>query len=294
VPYGRPFYLIVDEQQRPGAVDEAVRDLAMIGLDDIAGYFGTDALGAWPAAGRELQPTARMTVGGPARRSPTGGAALNAVRGRAEWEAGHLPGVPNIPLGYLADRLEEIPRDRPVVLQCETGGRSAIAAGLLQARGIERAINLEGGIVEWSRRGNPVEREQEGREAARCNGAGALSGRLPLRFPGPPRRSQDSGTAAPGAVGARPWRPGTTAVQPRGARLEVDRSKPRPDGALAPPAASAAGDAVQHPLQPRPHLLADRGELRVVGDLELCDRVERFDHRPALLCGRTDHHVAGQ
>src|SRR5690554_3711088 len=166
VPYGRPFYLIVDEQQRPGAIDEAVRDLAMIGLDDVAGYFGAEALGAWTAAGRELQTTARMTVDELVRRMEAGDVAVIDVRGRAEWEAGHIPAVPNIPLGYLVDRLEEIPRDRPVVLQCQSGGRSAIAAGLLQARGIERAINLEGGIVEWSRRGNPVEREQEGREAA--------------------------------------------------------------------------------------------------------------------------------
>ncbi|MFO7261171.1 MAG: MBL fold metallo-hydrolase [bacterium] len=160
VPYDRPFYLIVDEQQRPAAIDEAVRDLAMIGLDGIAGYFGTDALEAWTAAGRSLQTTARITVDELARRMEAGDVAVVDVRGQAEWEAGHIPGVPNIPLGYLTDRLEEIPRDRPVVLQCQGGGRSAIAAGLLQARGIERVLNLEGGIEEWQRRGRPVERAQ--------------------------------------------------------------------------------------------------------------------------------------
>jgi len=160
VPYDRPFYLIVDEQQRPAAIDEAVRDLAMIGLDGIAGYFGTDALEAWTGAGRSLQTTARITVDELARRMEAGDVAVVDVRGQAEWEAGHIPGVPNIPLGYLTDRLEEIPRDRPVVLQCQGGGRSAIAAGLLQARGIERVLNLEGGIEEWQRRGRPVERAQ--------------------------------------------------------------------------------------------------------------------------------------
>lgn len=167
VRYDRPFYLIVDERHRLGALDEAVRDLAMIGLDDIAGYLGTDALEAWTAADRELQTTPQMTVDELARRIEKGDVAVIDVRGRAEWEAGHIPGVPNIPLGYLADRLDEIPRDRPVVVQCQTGGRSAIAAGLLQAHGIEGVINLEGGIAAWRNRGNPVEREpEEGREAA--------------------------------------------------------------------------------------------------------------------------------
>jgi hydroxyacylglutathione hydrolase len=81
------------------------------------------------------------------------------VRARSEWDAGHIPGVPNIPLGYLTDRLDEIPADRPVVLQCQTGARSAIAASLLQARGVKDVVNLTGGFVGWEAAGNPVERE---------------------------------------------------------------------------------------------------------------------------------------
>jgi hydroxyacylglutathione hydrolase len=88
-----------------------------------------------------------------------GDVAVIDVRGRTEWEAGHLPGVANIPLGFLADRLDEVPRDRPVVLQCRTGSRSAIAASLLQLHGIRDASNLMGGFVEWARSGRPVEKE---------------------------------------------------------------------------------------------------------------------------------------
>ena len=64
------------------------------------------------------------------------------VRGRAEWEAGHLPGVENIPVGYLEDRLEELPRDRPLVLHCQAGARSAIAASVLRAHGFDNVINM--------------------------------------------------------------------------------------------------------------------------------------------------------
>ena len=40
------------------------------------------------------------------------------VRGAAEWSAGHIPGVRNIPLASLTDHLDELARDRPVVLHC--------------------------------------------------------------------------------------------------------------------------------------------------------------------------------
>ena len=75
------------------------------------------------------------------------------VRGQAEWEAGHLPGVPNIPLGYLTRRLAEVPRDRPVVVHCQAGSRSAIAASVLRSRGIAGVINLTKGYQEWEARG---------------------------------------------------------------------------------------------------------------------------------------------
>jgi hydroxyacylglutathione hydrolase len=78
------------------------------------------------------------------------------VRGRAEWEAGHLPGVANIPLGLLLDRLDELPVRGPIVLHCQTGSRSAIAASLLQARGRGDVANLEGGFAAWRQAGYPI------------------------------------------------------------------------------------------------------------------------------------------
>ncbi|HEU5183805.1 MAG TPA: rhodanese-like domain-containing protein [Gemmatimonadaceae bacterium] len=157
VPYDRPFYLILDDACQH-CVDEAVRDLAMIGLDQTAGYFGRDAIEAWAADHRQLASVRQMSSSEVAAELRKGNVAVIDVRGASEWEAGHLPGVPNIPLGYLADRLSELPRGKPLVMQCQGGTRSAIATSLLRAKGIDDVINLVGGFADWQASGHPVER----------------------------------------------------------------------------------------------------------------------------------------
>ena len=80
------------------------------------------------------------------------------VRGETEWAAGHVPGAVHIPLGYLVDRRAEVPRDRPVAVYCQSGGRSAIAASLLRALGFERVVDVRGGFAAWRAQGYPVAR----------------------------------------------------------------------------------------------------------------------------------------
>ncbi len=156
VPYDRDFYLILDDACMH-CVDEAAKDLAMIGLDRLAGYFGVQVLNAWGAERRALQTVPQITAGELAGKLARGEVSVLDVRGAAEWEAGHLPEAFNIPVGYLTDRLAEIPTDRPLVLQCQTGARSAIAASVLQANGFDEVINLQGGYAGWQEGGHPTE-----------------------------------------------------------------------------------------------------------------------------------------
>ncbi|MBU6222570.1 MAG: rhodanese-like domain-containing protein, partial [Planctomycetes bacterium] len=62
---------------------------------------------------------------------------------------GHVAGSVNIPLTHLEERLTEIPPDRPVVVHCEGGYRSAIAASLLQRLGRSETRDLVGGFKAW-------------------------------------------------------------------------------------------------------------------------------------------------
>lgn len=157
VPFDRDFYLIVDAASLHG-IDEAVRDLAMIGLDRVAGYFADDAIDAWKKSGGDLMTVPQISALELAERLKRGEVTVIDVRGRSEWEAGHLPGVPNIPVGYLPDHLREVSTSGPAVVQCQSGARSAIAASVLQASGLTNVLNLTGGFEEWQRQKLPVER----------------------------------------------------------------------------------------------------------------------------------------
>lgn len=159
--YRREVYLLVDDANCAECVDTAVRDLAMIGLDRVAGVVGTDALTAWTSAGRTLATVAQATPEEAAQMVGRGEATILDVRGSAEWEVGHLPGVANVPVGYLTDRLDELPTNLPLIVHCQGGARSAIAASVLKARGIRNVVNLVGGYAAWERAGLPTTRAVE-------------------------------------------------------------------------------------------------------------------------------------
>lgn len=72
------------------------------------------------------------------------------VRQGWEYEELHLPGAKLVPLGELEDRTAEIPRDKPLLVYCRSGKRSAAAASLLSARGYKDVTNMLGGITAWS------------------------------------------------------------------------------------------------------------------------------------------------
>ena len=155
IPSERDLYLIADKPQS----EEAVRDLAMVGLDRIAGWFGIDALDAWTRSGRAPGTVPQVSPRQLTERSGGGDAIVLDVRDPAEWQAGHLPGVQNIPVGHLSERLDEIPRGEAIVVHCQSGARSAIAASLLQAQGFGDVANLTGGFAAWEAAGYPTESE---------------------------------------------------------------------------------------------------------------------------------------
>jgi hydroxyacylglutathione hydrolase len=159
LPYDRELYFLIDDNV-PERADEAARDLALIGLERIAGYFSVDALAAWEHDGRALASVPQIEAAELAPMISRGEVQVIDVRGANEWEAGHLPAAPNIPLAALRAHLGDIRGDRLVVVHCQSGSRSAIAASLLRAGGVERVLNLSGGFAAWRAAGLPVVSER--------------------------------------------------------------------------------------------------------------------------------------
>ena len=73
------------------------------------------------------------------------------VRGSDEFLGmlGHIPGSENQPLDQLASRAHDWDRSQPLVLICQSGGRSARAVDLLKRMGFEGAVNLRGGMMAY-------------------------------------------------------------------------------------------------------------------------------------------------
>ncbi len=153
LPYDRPFYLIADASGMTG-IARVAQDLTMIGLERIGGYFGPEVLQTWTDSEGALERSPQTTLEEAMR--PGAGAMILDVRNQSEWDAGHVADSTLIPLGLLPERLAEVPRDRPVLVHCQSGARSAIAVSLLQAAGYTNVANLGAGYAGWAGAGMPV------------------------------------------------------------------------------------------------------------------------------------------
>ena len=142
------FYLVVDAATAEARLGELARALALIGIDRIGGYFDAS----------EVKGNATISqISAKQLQSKLNHATVIDVRSAGEWSHGHLPGAKHIPLGHLIDRLGEIPADQPVVVQCQSGGRSQIAASILERAGFRDVANLTGGLSAWTASGLPLD-----------------------------------------------------------------------------------------------------------------------------------------
>jgi hydroxyacylglutathione hydrolase len=156
LPLDGACHFIVDDDDAPVLAARAARALALIGFDHIGGYFGAESIAEWHAAGGAIQTVPALSAA--ELRARQGSVTVVDVRNDHEWHAGHLPGARWIPLATLAERADELQSNGTVVVHCQGGTRSAIAASLLLAAGHHDVANLSGGFAEWAAAGFPVER----------------------------------------------------------------------------------------------------------------------------------------
>ena len=154
LPYDRDFMMVADDA---ASAQAAGRALSMIGLDRCQGWVASGPASALAAAGLVMATTPQLTPKELSGLMNRGDVQVIDVREPAEWEAGHLPGVPNLPLAHLADAAADLSPDLPLAVHCQSGARSAIAASLLAAQGFTDVRNLAGGIAAWREAALPTE-----------------------------------------------------------------------------------------------------------------------------------------
>jgi len=141
----------------PGRENEAAIRLGRIGFDHVAGYL-KDGL-------HNLESRPDLTASTERLSAPFAAEILSSshppllidVRTPHERDQKHIAGSVGIPLNHLAENLEKLPKDRPLLVYCAGGYRSSIAASLLQSRGFPHVSEIASGIAGWEAANLPVQ-----------------------------------------------------------------------------------------------------------------------------------------
>ncbi len=146
-----PIVIIAD----PGRENESAVRLGRIGFDHVVGYLqnGLRSLEQRPDL---TATTDRLSPAVAAERLATGTPIAIDVRAPGERAQKHVDGSLSLPLSQLLSRLDEIPRNRPLIVYCAAGYRSSIAASLLQRHGFADVSEIAGGIAAWETAHLPV------------------------------------------------------------------------------------------------------------------------------------------
>ncbi|RNB91437.1 MBL fold metallo-hydrolase [Brevibacillus fluminis] len=151
VDYERPLNLLCD----PAQLTSMLRDLRAVGIDNVPGFIDLTVYDSYAEAAVQLEVYEEVDPAQIAAQVESGDVYVLDVRNQSEWKEGHIPGATHIMLGTLPRRLAEVPAEKPLVVQCRSGARSAMACSILQANGHKRVMNLTGGILQWAKAGLP-------------------------------------------------------------------------------------------------------------------------------------------
>lgn len=150
IPYDRSILLVVDG---PEQLDPAVRALVRTGFDKVRGHIGggmTTWYGAALPSGSFPMWSAPLV-----REEKDEGLFYLDIRTGNEWKETRAKNAHHIFVGYLESRIDEVPKDRGIVILCSTGTRGSLAASILKKHG-RRPVNILGGMTGWMRAGLPT------------------------------------------------------------------------------------------------------------------------------------------
>ncbi|MEJ2738349.1 MAG: rhodanese-like domain-containing protein, partial [Dehalococcoidia bacterium] len=149
----QPILLVLEEQTH---LEKAVRYLIRAGYDHIVGFV-KEGIEGWYNAGLPTEHLPLLSVH-QLKTIIDSGEKIQVLDTRAddEWETGHIEGAIHIYVGYLEQRLSEIPKDVPVAVICNVGHRAGLGASILLRNGFKQVCNVLGSVQAWTAAGFPV------------------------------------------------------------------------------------------------------------------------------------------
>lgn len=114
----------------------------------------------WPFISRLFRPGNEVGVVEAVQLINRRDAIVIDVRDSGEYAAGHVANSRNIPLGQLAERIKEVEKfkARPIIVNCASGARAAVAIGILRKHGFPEVFSLRGGVAAWQQASMPLEK----------------------------------------------------------------------------------------------------------------------------------------
>jgi len=151
VNYQEPFMLVAAEKQ----IEDLTRKLMRIGLDKVYGYVSDVA-----ELGIELQQADVIGIEEFKTYLNREDVQVVDLRGTTEYNSGHVSGADHVFIGSLPQHLDQISKDKPVVIYCQGGDRATIGYSLLVRHGYTNIKNYSASLNEWVSQGNPVVTEE--------------------------------------------------------------------------------------------------------------------------------------
>lgn len=155
------IFLVADGVQ---AMELAVMSLARIGIDTVEGILAK-GMESWRDLGLPIESIATTSASETANWMQQGQVHVLDVRDEYEWNEKHIPGAVHCYVGYLEDKLPLLPKDSEIVVLCNVGHRSGVAASILKRNGFTRIHNMLGGITAWDKLGLPLEKTGDAKKA---------------------------------------------------------------------------------------------------------------------------------
>jgi hydroxyacylglutathione hydrolase len=147
ISYDKPIYLIANDHKQ---AKSACRNLILIGLDSIRGWLSIND-------SNDIPPHSTISTIESKELFDKKDYIILDVRNQSEYANGHIPGSVNIPLGELPERVNELPKNKSIAVHCGSGGRSAIAASILNKSEFPNVVNVSDGFQGYVRLNLPVE-----------------------------------------------------------------------------------------------------------------------------------------